>query len=103
VKRIRHKFGAVRTTRGDRTYASKAEARYAGQLELRKAAGDVVFFLWQVPFHLPGGVKYVADFLVFEASGDVRVIDVKGHETEMFRAKKRMVEALYPVTVEVVK
>jgi hypothetical protein len=101
--RLRHKFGAVRTTRGDRTYASKAEARYADRLTVEQHAGTVLFWLEQVPVKLPGKTKYVVDFLVFDADGNVRFIDVKGMETPMFVMKKKQVEALYPFEIEVVK
>lgn len=100
---IRHKFHAIPTEADGIKFASKAEARYYGELKLRHQAGEVVFWLRQVPFHLPGGVKYVCDFLVFEADGTVHVIDVKGVETTTFRAKRRMVEALYPVKIELSK
>lgn len=103
MKRVRHKFNAKRTKVGERTYASKAEARYAVALEHRKRAGEVLFALEQVPIRLPGGTKYVVDFLVFEASGDVRFIDVKGVQTDAFKIKKREIEALYPFEIEVVK
>ena len=54
----------------------------------------------QVPFHLPGNVKYVVDFQVFMTDGTVKFIDVKGHRTPQYIAKKKMVEALYPVEIE---
>lgn len=97
-----HKFRAVPTELDGIKFASKAEARYYAQLKLRQAAGEVVFFLRQAPFHLPGGVKYVADFLEFHADGSCHVVDVKGMETAAFRAKRKQVEALYPVRIEVV-
>lgn len=97
-----HKFRAVPTDLDGIKFASKAEARYYAQLKLRQAAGEVVFFLRQTPFHLPGGVKYVADFLEFHADGTCHVVDVKGMETPAFRAKRKQVEALYPVQIEVV-
>lgn len=97
-----HKFRAVPTELDGIKFASKAEARYYAQLKLRQAAGEVVFFLRQTPFHLPGGVKYVADFLEFHADGSCHVVDVKGMETPAFRAKRKQVEALYPVRIEVV-
>lgn len=59
-----------------------------------------MFYLRQVPFHLPGGVVYRVDFQEFHANGAVRFVDVKGHRTESYKAKKRMVEALYPVEIE---
>lgn len=97
-----HKFRAVPTELDGIKFSSKAEARYYAQLKLRQAAGEVVFFLRQTPFHLPGGVKYVADFLEFHADGSCHVVDVKGMETAAFRAKRKQVEALYPVQIEVV-
>jgi hypothetical protein len=100
---VRHKFGAKRDERDGYKFDSQAEARYYDQLKLAQQAGIVAFFLMQTSFHFPGGGRYVCDFTVFHASGEVEFIDIKGHETAMFKAKKRMVEALYPVTIEVVK
>jgi len=98
--KIRHKYHAKPTTCDGIRFASKKEAAFYEQLKLRQKAGDVVMFLRQVPFDLPGGVKYRADFLVFYNDGSCAVIDVKGHRTSEYKAKKRMVEALYPVTIE---
>ncbi len=64
-------------------------------------AGDVLMFLRQVPFHLPGGVRYVVDFQEFHADGTIHFIDVKGMQTAEFKMKKKMVENLYPVEIEV--
>jgi hypothetical protein len=99
----RHKFNAKPVEQNGRRYASKAEARYAQGLEWRKRAGEVVFWLEQVGIHLPGKTRYVVDFVIFEASGEVRFVDVKGMETDTFRMKKRMVEELYPIEIEVTK
>lgn len=99
-KRVQHKYRAVRTERDGLKFASKKEARYYDQLKLRQRSGDVVMFLRQVRFDLPGGVFYYCDFQVFEASGDVRFVDVKGVETETFKVKRRLVESLYPVEIE---
>lgn len=54
----------------------------------------------QVPFKLPGGVRYVVDFVIFWADGQVTFEDIKGVRTESYKAKKRMVEDLYyPITI----
>lgn len=100
---LRHKYGAIRDERDGRKFASRAEARYYDMLKLRLASGEVVMFLPQVAFPLPGGTKYVCDFMEFHADGTVHVVDVKGMETPAFKAKKKQVEALYPVTIEVVR
>ena len=100
---MKHKFNAVRTERHGLKFDSRAEAAYYDQLLLRKKAGEVVAVLTQVPFRLPGNSKYVVDFLVFEADGSVRFVDVKGAQKDTFRLKKRIVEELYaPIEIEVV-
>jgi len=97
---LRHKFGAVRTERDGIKFASKKEAAYYDELTLRKRTGEVLVFLRQVPFHLPGGVKYVCDFAVFYADGRVEFVDVKGMQTAAFKAKRKMVESVYaPVQI----
>ena len=101
--RHRHKFGAIATEVDGIKFQSKLEAKYYGMLKLRQRGGEIVFFLRQVPFHLPGGVKYVVDFQEFHKDGTVHFIDVKGMETPEFKAKKKMVEALYPIEIEIVK
>lgn len=101
--KIRHKYSAVATEVDGIKFSSKKEARYYAGLKLRRAAGEVVQFLRQVPFHLPGGVRYVCDFLEFHADGSVHFVDTKGMETAEFKAKRKMVEALYaPIVIEVV-
>lgn len=101
-QRVRHKFHAIATECDGIKFSSKKEARYYQTLKLRQAAGDVVFFLRQVPIHLPGGVKLVVDFVEFLSIGEVRFVDTKGVETESFKAKRRMVESLYPFKIETV-
>lgn len=98
----RHKFRAVQTECDGIKFSSKKEARYYGDLKLRQQSGEVVFFLRQTPFHLPGGVKYVADFQEFHADGTVHFVDVKGMVTPMYIAKKKLVESLYPIEIETV-
>ena len=103
MTRHHHKFGAKKTVRDGIKFPSKLEALYYDRLKLLQMAGEVVFFLRQVPFHLPGGVTYRVDYQVFYAAGNVEFIDVKGLETRAFIDKKKMVESLYPIEITVVK
>lgn len=106
VNRIRihkHKFNAVRTECNGIKFDSKLEAKYYSDLLLRQRSGEVIFFLRQVPIHLTGGTKLVVDFLEFHADGTVHFVDTKGVETSDFKIKKREVEAVYPIEIEVVK
>lgn len=98
----RHKYNAKRTEVDNIRFDSAKEARYYNELLLRQKAGEVVFFLRQTAFHLPGGVTYRVDFQEFLANGTVRFVDVKGMKTKDFIMKKKMVEDLYPVKIEVV-
>lgn len=97
--RLRHKFNAVRTGRGGQKFDSKKEAAYYDQLCLKQKAGLVLFFLRQTRFDLPGGVVYRCDYTVFYADGTVAFVDVKGIRTPEYVAKRKIVEALYPVTI----
>lgn len=95
-----NKYGAVATVVDGIRFDSKREARYYEALKLRQAAGEVRYFLRQVPLHLPGGTKLVVDFLIVEADGRIRYVDTKGRETDTFRVKKREVKHHYPVEIE---
>lgn len=94
-----HKFNASRTEVDGITFSSKKEAQYWQGLTLARKSGELLFALRQVPFHLPGGVKYVVDFCEFWKNNEVRFVDVKGFKTPMYRLKKAQVEALYPVKI----
>ena len=103
TRKLRHKFNAKAVIRQGKRYDSKLEGRYAAKLELAQKAGDLLFFLRQVPFDLPGGVKYRADFMEFWADGEVKVTDCKGMETQLFKLKKAQLEELYPFQLNIVK
>ena len=97
--RARHKFNAVRSELDGIKFPSKKECNRYRQLKLLQASGEVSFCLRQVPFHLVGGVKYVCDFLIFWSDGNVTIEDVKGMKTSLYTAKKKMVEATYPIEI----
>ena len=95
----KHKFHARSSTYNGIHFRSKKEGnRYLELLAMQKA-GEVVFFLMQVPFRLAGGVKYVVDFVVFWKNGDITFEDVKGYKTPIYITKKKMVEDLYPIQI----
>ena len=100
--RSKHKFGAVRCERDGKKFPSKLEARYYDRLRLLQNSGQVLFFLRQIPFDLPGNTRYVCDFQVFYSNGDISFVDTKGKDTTLSQTKRKMVEELYPVTIEIV-
>lgn len=96
---IRHKFNAIRTEVDGIKFASKREAKYFSELRIAQNSGELLFFLRQVPFHLAGGVRYVCDFVEFWKDGSVRFVDTKGFKTQMYIAKRKMVQATYPIEI----
>jgi len=103
IKKRANKFNAAATTVDNVKFDSKLEASYYTYLKTLRRIGDVKYFLMQVPIVLPGGKKYVCDFLVFYKDGRVEYVDVKGRETELFKLKKSVVEAQYPIEIQVIK
>lgn len=83
-------------------FDSQLEAARYTELKLLVKAGDIFAFCLQVPFILPGGVKYVADFVVLQKDGTFRVEDAKGYRTPEYKNKrKQMRECLGIEIVEV--
>lgn len=102
-KKVPHKFQARPTECDEIKFQSKKEARYYQHLKIRQETKEVVFFLRQVPFHLPGNVVYRIDFVEFHKDGTVHFVEIKGFETKEWIMKKKMVESLYPISIEVIK
>ena len=79
----------------ERRYDSKKEAAFAFGLDHTEG-----WWIPQVPFPLPGGVTYRADFMHVGADGKPRFYDVKGRDTQASINKRKQVFALYGITVE---
>ena len=77
-------------------FDSKAEAGRYLTLKALKASGNILWFSRQPSVLLPGGVRYMPDFLVCDAAGLIWVEDVKGVETEAFKIKKKLWEDAFP-------
>lgn len=80
-------------------FHSKKEADRYSELVLMRMGGSVIRFHRQVIFDLPGGVTYVCDFLIFYTDSRVVYEDAKGFRTREYIDKKKMVEAIYKVTI----
>lgn len=104
TRRHGHKFHATPTNRewpdgSAIKFPSKKEAREYDRCLVEQNTGHLLFFLRQVPFHLPGGITYRLDFLKFWADGTVTMVDAKGVRTPAYIKVKKQVEALYPVEI----
>lgn len=81
-------------------FHSRLEARRYRELKLLREAKVIRYFLMQVPFRLPGLTKHVVDFMIVENDGRPKFEDAKGHDHPMGSLKRRQVEELYGVTIE---
>ena len=102
-KKLKHKYNAKPQLRDGHRFASKLEMRYAGILDMNKKAGELLFYLRQPRFDLPGGVKYYADFIEFWKNGDVVITDCKGVDTPVSNMKIKQVEEIYPVNIQIIR
>jgi hypothetical protein len=100
------KYKAVRTGH----YHSRKEARYAADLALRQKAGEISFWLEQVPFRLPGDTVYRLDFAVFEKFDEfgenllwrIKWVEVKGKDLQLGKIKRKQTEEIYGIRIELV-
>lgn len=104
----KNKFGARKTVVDGITFDSQAEANYYAALKVRERAGEIFTVEFQPRYALViNGIlvaSYRADFRFYDAmEGRERVVDVKGFDTAVSKIKRKMVRALYGVTVELAK
>ena len=90
----RQKYGNQRVEIDGKKFDSKHEAEVYGELMLRRRAGELRVVLRQVSFDLPGGIRYVADFVTVDRDGRFEVLDAKSEATRKNRVyinkKKQM-------------
>ena len=92
------KYGNVRAEYDGYVYHSKKEAQYAQELDLRVKAKDIQSWERQRRLSLYVGeyhiCDYVIDFVVHENDGSRTYVEVKGFETDTWRLKWKLTEAL---------
>lgn len=80
-------------------FQSKKEGERYAQNKLKILNGELLYQLLQVPFRLPGGKRYYCDFMEVYRDGRILFVDVKGARTKVYKLKKALVEALYPIKI----
>ena len=101
-----NKFNAQKTTLDEIEFHSKKEADYYAELLILQKAGEVTKIELQPAYELVPEqwhegrkiqpVTYIADFRVTCADGRVVVVDTKGHKTQLYRVKKKLLLWRYP-------
>lgn len=93
------KYGNRKTEYNGIKYDSKKEAEFAQQLDLLKRAGEVRSWERQKRISLDINgyhiCNYYIDFVVTCADGVEEYVEVKGFETEVWRLKWKLFEALW--------
>jgi hypothetical protein len=109
----RSKYAAVPTTIDGVRFSSKKEAARYLELKMLQKAGEIKGLELQPKFPLYVGkvgerieradkpvCSYIADFRYREGpTGILRIEDVKGMKTPVYRLKKKMVEAQYGIEI----
>ena len=76
---------------------NQTEAAYAQTLELRKRAGELVWFRFEgLKFRLADNTFYTPDFAVMRSNGEMECHEVKGRWTDDARVKIKVVADQYP-------
>lgn len=85
---------------GGRSYDSIKEANHAEELDWRIKAGEIKEVIPQYKIDLKINDRHISnyyiDFKVILSDGDIEYHEVKGFETEVWRLKWKLTEALYP-------
>lgn len=98
-KKRKSKYRANKTSVDGHTFDSKKEAEYYCELKLRLQGKEINGFCLQPTFMLAPGLKYKADFIVFNKDNTYEVIDVKGIRTKEYIAKKKVFEDKYNMKI----
>jgi len=98
--RTKSKYNNKTKQYNGRTYDSIREANHAEELDWRIKAGEIIEVIPQYKIDLRINERHIAnyyiDFKVILSDGDIEYHEVKGFETEVWRLKWKMTEALYP-------
>jgi hypothetical protein len=100
----RSKYNNKKTVVNGVEFDSEKEANYYKILLLRRKAGEIGLIELQKEYELNKGgaysYKYFADFVFVEvATGETKVIDVKGFKTREYIRKRRLMLKVHGITI----
>lgn len=105
---VTNKHHSIITEADGIKFGSKKESRIFRELQARQHNGELKFFLLQVPFILPGKTdsgrrfKHYLDFMAVRTDGQIEYIEVKGRDLPVGKMKRRQVEEIYGINIEVI-
>ena len=98
-KKKKSMYRANKVSIDGHTFESQKEADYYCELKMRLQAKEINGFCLQPIFMLAPGLKYKADFIIFNKDNSTEVIDVKGFKTKEYIAKKKVFEDKYNLKI----
>jgi len=102
-----NKYNSKTKEYNGRVYHSIKEAAYARDLDLMIKAKEIKSWKPQVRLSLDVNdyhiCNYIVDFEVITSDGTKEYHEVKGFETEVWRLKRKLFEALYDESLIVIK
>lgn len=100
--RLKHKFNAKRCESDGIKFPSLLERSCYLRLKQMQEDKEILFFLRQVPFDLPGKSKHVIDYCIF-TNDSVLFVEAKGRDLQMGKLKRNQVSEIYNIEIFVVK
>ena len=98
-KKRKSKYRSNKVSIDGHTFDSQKEADFYCELKLRLKSEEINGFCLQPVFILAPGLKYKADFIIFNKDNSTEVIDVKGFKTKEYIAKKKVFEDKYNLKI----
>jgi hypothetical protein len=89
-------------------FPSKKHRNHYLLLKAMQFAGEIKFILREIPFDLPGHydngriVRHYVDFMVCLPDDTFRYLEVKGRDLPMGKLKRKQVEDIYKIQIELV-
>jgi hypothetical protein len=78
---------------------NRLEQQYANHLELRRIAGDILWWSYEaIKFRLAKATYYTPDFVVMMPDGELQCHEVKGFWRDDARVKIKVVAEVFPIT-----
>ena len=95
------KYGNKRVVVNGIKFMSKKEAGWYQHLKRLEENGKIRDLVLQPRFKFNCGITYVADFQFFCVdSGKIRVQDVKGFKTQVYKLKSKMMKNCLAIAIE---
>jgi hypothetical protein len=102
-----NKYRAIKSEYNGIVFASKKEKEYAVRLDICKKTSllkeRVIEYQTQVKYPIIVNNQkictYILDFIVHYGDGRIEYVDVKGFITPVYRIKKKLVEAIFKISI----